>query len=63
MTAREQVVERLRGLELTEEMGSHGRLSAIADAISPIHGAWGLGECRGLVDRLEILLCEAGRDG
>lgn len=58
---RREVVERLGALEL--EGGSHEMLSAIARAVMPGAGAWTVGACRGLRDRLVALIGRCERAG
>ena len=57
MTQRQDIIERLNGLEL--EGGSHEMLSAICKAVLPHGGAWTLRMCEDLRDRLVRLLGEA----
>lgn len=55
---RREAVERLKALTL--EGGSHEMLSAIARAVMPDAGAWTVGACRGLRDRLVALIGRGG---
>lgn len=57
MTQRQEIIERLNGLEM--EGGSHEMLSAICKAVLPHSGAWTLRMCEDLRDRLVRLLGEA----
>lgn len=57
MTERQEIIERLNGLEL--EGGSHEMLSAICKAVLPHGDAWTLRRCADLRDRLVRLLGEA----
>ena len=57
MTQRQEIIERLNGLEM--EGGSHEMLSAICKAVLPHSDAWTLRRCADLRDRLVRLLGEA----
>lgn len=57
MTQRQEIIERLNGLEM--EGGSHAMLSAICKAVLPHGDAWTLRRCADLRDRLVRLLGEA----
>ena len=57
MTQRQEIIERLNGLEL--KGGSHEMLSAICKAVLPHGDAWTLRRCWDLRDRLVRLLGEA----
>ena len=57
MTQRQEIIERLNGLEM--EGGSHAMLSAICKAVLPHGDAWTLRRCWDLRDRLVRLLGEA----
>lgn len=57
MTQRQEIIERLNGLEL--EGGSHESLSAIAKAIYEPVGGWTIGACEQLRQTLVRLLGEA----
>lgn len=60
MTQRQEIIERLNGLEL--KWGSHEMLSAICKAVLPHGGAWTLRMCEDLRDRLVRLLGESMTD-
>lgn len=57
MTQRQEIIERLRAVDLGG--GSHESLSAICKAVLPHGGAWTLRMCADLRDRLVRLLGEA----
>lgn len=57
MTQRQEIIERLDGLEM--EGGSHEMLSAICKAVLPHQDAWTLRRCADLRDRLVRLLGDA----
>lgn len=60
MTQRQEIIERLNGLEM--EGGSHAMLSAICKAVLPHSDAWTLRRCADLRDRLVRLLGEADEE-
>ena len=62
MTERQEIIERLRAVELTEDMSSHAMLSAIGKALFPAIKVWTQFTCLLLRDELVYMLEDADEE-